>query len=422
MASDRASRNGALLLGFAMLVAAGAGFAFACAGAWIWLGLAALAAAVLAARAGMRLLRRELKIARDQAESFALGDPSTIVNQGELSRLMTRGIERFSAERREAAAQAQFQRALLDRLSTPVLGEAVDGGIVGLNAAGCRLLGAEKLSADDALRRLGEDLIAAFAQSRNGAPPDVVDLPSFAGARRQRVASANIAAATGPLTVIALTDIEGELEAAELAAWRTQARILTHEVMNGLTPVISMAQSAADGADAQTRDTLAILERRAAQLLSFVERYRELSQPLSAQRQGVLVSDILQDAIGDADNHTTVQVEPADLRIALDPALTTRAVANLVKNAREAVAGRADGRVAIRAWLSEEYRLVIDVDDNGDGFSTDAAANLFQPFFSTKQDGMGIGLAIARQVAAAHKGALTMMGSPLGGARLRLVL
>ncbi|MBN8608225.1 MAG: hypothetical protein J0L81_15000 [Caulobacterales bacterium] len=423
MASDRASRNGALLLGGALLAALGAGLAFAQGGVWLWLGLAVLAVALLIARAGARFLLRELNIARDQAESFALGDPSAIVNQGELSRLMTRGIERFSAERREAAAQAQFQRALLDRLSTPVLGQEVDGSIIGLNTAGCRLLGAEKLSADDALTRLGESLRAAFAQSRNGAPPDVVDLPSFAGARRQRVASANISSATGPLTVIALTDIEGELEAAELAAWRTQARILTHEVMNGLTPVISMAQSAAAGANASTREVLSILERRAALLLSFVERYRELSQPLTAQRRSALVADILQDATGAPDDHTTIKIEPADLRAEVDPALATRAIANLVKNAREAIANNASGgHVVIHAWLSDEYRLVIDVNDNGDGFSTEAEANLFQPFFSTKRDGMGIGLAIARQVAAAHKGALTMMRSPLGGARLRLVL
>jgi two-component system sensor kinase FixL len=65
---------------------------------------------------------------------------------------------------------------------------------------------------------------------------------------------------------------------------------------------------------------------------------------------------------------------------------------------------------------------VIDVDDNGSGFSAEAAANLFQPFFTTKQTGMGIGLALARQIALAHKGSLSMTPSPLGGARLRLVL
>jgi two-component system C4-dicarboxylate transport sensor histidine kinase DctB len=134
------------------------------------------------------------------------------------------------------------------------------------------------------------------------------------------------------------------------------------------------------------------------------------------------VSDLLHDAAGSAVAGANVKIEPADLRADIDPALATRAIANLIKNAREAVAGSPSGQVAIHAWLSDDYRLVIDVDDNGEGFSAEAENNLFQPFFSTKNDGMGIGLAVTRQVASAHKGALSMMRSPLGGARLRLLL
>lgn len=420
MGSDPAFRTGAALVVGAVAATLAAGFCLASGDLWFGCGLIAIAAAAL--WRGLALMRRELSLALDQAEAFAHGDPSSTANQGRLSRLIARGVERFSADRREASAQSQFQRALLDRLSTPVLGQRADGGVIGLNAAGGRLLGAEELNIDTARALLGDAILTAFERTRQGAPPDVIDLPALSGIRRQRVAGANTTSPRGPLAVIALADIESELEAAELLAWRTQARILTHEVMNGLTPVISMAQSAAAAnTDSSARETLAVLERRATQLLSFVERYRELAQPLTARRRTTDIRDVLQDAVGDMEN-VEMSVTPHDLRADIDPALATRAIANLLKNAREALTGREAPRLAAHAWLSDDYKLVIDVDDNGSGFSAEAAANLFQPFFTTKQTGMGIGLALARQIALAHKGSLSMTPSPLGGARLRLVL
>lgn len=422
MASDPAFRTGAMLIagGVAMTLAAGLGIASG--GLWPWAGAIALIAAALLLWRGARLMRRELMLALDQAEAFAHGDPSAIINQGPLSRLITRGIERFSADRRDAVAQARFQRALLDRLSTPVLGQCTDHGVIALNAAGGRLLGAEEITLEEARTRLGEGIVGAFEQARRGASPGIIELPALSGNRRHRVVGANTLSDKGPLAVIALTDIESDLEAAELLAWRTQARILTHEVMNGLTPVISMAQSAAEtNTDATARESLSVLERRATQLLSFVERYRELAQPLSAHRRTTAVLDVLHDAVGDLGD-VQISVTPHDLRADIDPALATRAVANLIKNAREALATRDGAQITAHAWRSADNELVIDIDDNGEGFSGDATANLFQPFFTTKMTGMGIGLALARQIALAHKGSLSMTPSPLGGARLRLVL
>lgn len=423
MGSDPDLRAGVSLGAMAIIFASLSGYGLATGGVWLWASVAGIALSVFFTAQGLRLARRELAIALDQAESFALGDPSIIVNRGALSQWMTRGIERFSAERRDAVAQAQFQRAILDRLPTPVVGLQADSTIIALNAAANCLLGSPKLSAVNAQNLLGGDLVAAFDGARNGVPPETAKISSLSGMRRHRLASAQIATPGGPLIVVALTDIEAELEGAELSAWRTQARILTHEVMNGLTPVISLAQSAASApVNEATRDTLAVLERRASHLFSFVERYREVAHPLNAELRATSIAELLADAVGAAASNTEVVVEPSGMSAHLDPALATRAIANLVKNAREAIAHDRDGKVRVHAWRAEDSRLVIDVDDNGPGFTDDATANLYQPFFTTKADGMGIGLAVTRQVALAHKGTLSLMPSPLGGARLRVVL
>lgn len=109
-------------------------------------------------------------------------------------------------------------------------------------------------------------------------------------------------------------------------------------------------------------------------------------------------------------------------QIRADEDLLDQALINLIQNAADALTGIDDPRITVRAWLNERGRAIIEVEDNGPGVSTEIADRIFLPFFSTKQEGSGIGLALTRQIVMVHGGALVLMPDRERGACFRLTL
>ncbi|GEM_PF-1238261 len=379
-------------------------------------GIAAIALATCLWR-GWQALRRDAVEGLDIARAFAAGDSTTSAGRGTLAHLLGKGVERHAFDRLHAEAESRLLRTILDQLPNPVLGRLPDGAVRGFNAPARRLLGADMVSAANAIERLGATLAARFA---GGEASEIVvaDLPT--GARRVRLARARIAGQNVPIALLAIMDIEAELDRAEMRAWRDQARILTHEVMNGLTPVISLAQSAAAMADGDSAQALRRLERRAAGLFEFVQRYRAAVQPIAIARRRVLVRDLLEDAAADGQPAAQIIVEPVDLTAEVDPALLGGALANLVRNARDALVNTKDPTLTLRAHRIAAGDLAIDVIDNGPGVDAQLGEDIFQPLFTTKRDGLGVGLAIARQAVSAHGGVLDWVAPAERGVTFRI--
>jgi C4-dicarboxylate-specific signal transduction histidine kinase len=207
----------------------------------------------------------------------------------------------------------------------------------------------------------------------------------------------------------ALAPIESELETETLAAWRQLVQVLTHEIMNSLTPIASLAASAPALLQAGERDeleaALATLARRAAHLQAFVERYRSVSQPLSATLADVELEPLLQGvqrliapAWATAGGTVEVTVEPPTLALRTDAAQLEQVLINLAQNALQACAGRPAPQLRIEAGLSRGARLRLCISDNGPGVAPGLEGRIFTPFFSTRADGSGLGLAVVRQL------------------------
>jgi two-component system nitrogen regulation sensor histidine kinase NtrY len=244
----------------------------------------------------------------------------------------------------------------------------------------------------------------------------------------------------GLVRVLAVQPIQGELNAVEIAAQSDLIRVLTHEIMNSMTPVTSLAHSAAsliaeadrggDPAIADARAAVETLARRADGVMSFVESYRQISRTPEVRRRLFEAAawarelESLFRASNASDGVSlALTVAPETLTIDMDPDLMCQVLLNLLKNGAEAARGHADQP---SLWLSfksfSRGRVRIDLGDNGPGVPGDLRQDVFLPFFTTKASGSGVGLSLARQVVLAHRGSIAILDRDGGGALFRIVI
>ena len=212
-------------------------------------------------------------------------------------------------------------------------------------------------------------------------------------------------------TLLTLQSIEKQLAAQEVKAHQQLVKVLTHEVANSITPMVSLTQSAqnisakmlqgdVEGSD-DLAEALATITRRGQHLTHFIQSFKALSEPVNARLstqtlrpQITLVLRLLQDEF----EGINVEVDIAEtLEINLDPSLFEHVLINLLKNASEATAEQHQRRVQLCAQRIDE-QVCLDIIDNGSGVNEHAATSIFVPFFTTKSGGTGIGLPLARSL------------------------
>lgn len=196
--------------------------------------------------------------------------------------------------------------------------------------------------------------------------------------------------------IIGFNDIRGELANKETESWVKLIRVLTHEIMNTLTPIISLSQTLLPKAKGEEREGLEVIHRTSSELIGFVENYRKFTHLPQPQPKIFYAKPFLERMIKLSGRHVNLSVEPADLLIYTDEGLLSRVVTNLLKNAMQATPD--DGRLLIRAYTGESDKIIIEIADNGSKIDAETAEHIFVPFFTTKQDGSGIGLSISRQI------------------------
>jgi len=315
-------------------------------------------------------------------------------------------------------------QAFLDQAPTPLVTMQSDGALNAVNRAARRLFKTDGTVADPA-DVLGAAVAGATPEARKTVRLTAGGLP-----RTYAISVTDVSSAGGSMRLAALTDIQAELQAAEAAALKALLHVLSHEIMNTLTPLVSLAQSATELLEEEgpeparlARESVAVIARRADGLHRFVEAYRELARLPEPRPRPVSLTAILEEAgrlfTG---RWTTVPlvIEPPrpDVIIRLDPDLTAQALLNLLANAAEAaLAGRCDPPKVRLSGRAAGDGAAITVTDNGPGVAADVQAEIFQPFFTTRSEGSGIGLSVARQAIVSQGGQLVLApGEPGRGA------
>jgi signal transduction histidine kinase len=234
---------------------------------------------------------------------------------------------------------------------------------------------------------------------------------------------------------VTVQPVLGLLNAVEAAVQTDLVRVLTHEILNSLTPVTSLAETAAnllEGSDlggdhriADARAAVGALARRAAGLSHFIEAYRAVARAPEVEKREFLARSWAEELVRLFDPKATgvsvaLEVEPADLVLNADPDLLAQVVINLLRNAAQAMAGHtASPSILVRIMLRGDLSL-IEVEDNGPGVPIGLRQDIFLPFFTTRKQGSGVGLNLARQITLAHGGAIEVAEGKEGGALIRL--
>lgn len=344
-----------------------------------------------------------------------------------LARAADLAADRLRRSREDRQREIEYLKALLDTVPAALLVLEPDGSVVLANRAAFALAGREA-------RRLADiPALAGAAEAILALPPGARAMLPVADDRKMFVSVSQLStAAVGTLRLAALQPVAGGLDVVEQAAWRDLMRVLAHEMMNSLTPIASLSQSVAarlsSDADPEALAALEVIARRAGNLMAFVDRYRAVAdtpRPVPAPvRLDAFARDIarlMAGSLAPARAELEVRVEPADLTIEADRGLLEQAVINLVKNALDATAGCPSPQIAL-SCRRQEGRVTIAVADNGEGVPPERMETIFVPFYTSRTGGSGIGLSLARQIALAHGGRLTVAANAPSGALFELSL
>jgi two-component system, NtrC family, nitrogen regulation sensor histidine kinase NtrY len=368
---------------------------------------------LLFAAIAIALLFRLLTETRHFASAFVLAAAAALllVDMVRVA-LRSREVDRVSPaiEERARAQQLDQALALLDAVTVALFALGPDGRIRFANRA-ARALAGEVARLEDALDRpaAAEILALPVGGRRIVALSDGRSMLVWVGA----VATPD----GGPQRLVSLQAVAGELDAVQVGAWHAMTRVLAHEMMNALTPVASLAESVARMTGGDTRPAVSgaadTIARQSRHLIDFVERYRaiaDLPAPAFAPLDLVtFLADI--EALGRAQVRGRGIVFSAALPVAAvpvkaDAGLLRQALLNLLRNAGDAVAGAGGGAIRFACAVTRgELRFAVH--DDGPGIPPERMEEIFVPFFTTKEGGAGIGLALAHQIALAHGGRLT---------------
>jgi two-component system, NtrC family, nitrogen regulation sensor histidine kinase NtrY len=237
------------------------------------------------------------------------------------------------------------------------------------------------------------------------------------------------------LVILSIQDIKNELDEKELESWMKLIRVLMHEIMNSITPITSLSESLSHiystgghsvlpeevtvKTIATTLQGLNVIKEQGKGLMSFVESYRKLTRVPEPDKKLFKVADlmsrvqILYNSLEKSDRiDLSFSLKDADLEIFADQNLISQVLINLLKNALEANENNSDGKIMIIAGIDNDQHPEICIIDNGPGIPEKNIDEIFVPFFTTRQNGSGIGLSISKQIMRVHGGKLKVRSVP----------
>ena len=211
--------------------------------------------------------------------------------------------------------------------------------------------------------------------------------------------------------IIALSDVSHELSNQEVDSWIKLIRVLTHEIMNTITPVTSLSETLLTRVteDKDLKQGLETIHKTGTELLAFVNNYRRFTHVPQPQPALFYVEPFLERMAMLCNHEVEISVSPKDLLAYADESLLSHVVTNLLKNAVEAFREKEKlSFIRLQAYANAQESIIIDVSNNAGLIPDDVASHIFIPFFTTKPEGSGIGLSLSRQIMRVSGGSLSL--------------
>ena len=361
----------------------------------------------------------------------------------ELGKTFNDILDRLHAKGADQETEVRRFSAMIDHIPVPLITLHGDDSISLQNNAARRLFGSAHVTKLADLNQFG----SSFHEAVEGLVPGDRELVTFIaeGIEHQLTLAATENVVAGEsYRLISLQDIQSELDVNQEQAWQDLVRVLTHEIMNSITPVTSLATTAVDvvndirskaGQDSPITDDLSDLHdaittiaKRSDNLMRFVDSYRQLDRMAPPEKKRTSIAETFE-SVGrlaaaewsDSDKWLSMLVEPTGLDVMADRVLLEQVLINLLRNAWQSTKDLQQPEVLVCGRLSHHGAVVIEVSDNGAGVPEDMRRKIFVPFFTTRKDeGSGVGLALARQVMVAHGGSIRVVQNDGGGAKFIL--
>ncbi len=322
--------------------------------------------------------------------------------------------------------QKYFQYTL-ENIGTGIISFDKEGKVELFNKAAKKILGIEKLSNIKELNQIGCDFpCLEIGQTK------LIKINTHLDQQLILVKSTAIKIGKKELRLISMQDIKTQLEESELEAWQKLIRVLTHEIMNSVTPIKSLTYSMQKMVSSIEPDPdktnkilkgLAAIEKRSKGLLDFVESYKNLTQipkltygRIEIKKLISTVLSLLNEEINKEDIKVISANIPDDISVVADEKLISQVIINLMKNSIIALKNKDDKVLEIGSGVDENNKVYIQVSDNGDGISPEIIDQIFVPFYSTREGGSGIGLSFARQIMVMHNGRIEVKSKEGNGA------
>ncbi|WP_421986527.1 sensor histidine kinase [Roseivirga sp.] len=358
----------------------------------------------------------------------------------ELQEAFVEIIEAFKKVSVEKEAQFRFLKVIVDNIKVGVIAIKEEYSVELMNEGAQEML---KISTPNYWKQF-EQLLPHFAQEiehMDDGEKQLIEL-SIKDERLQVSAQVNRLKILGyRYTIVTFQDIKSEIEQKEIEAWHKLIRVLTHEIMNSVTPVTSLTETMLMLTEKEgvplplseiTEETLEDLrfsmktiQKRSEGLLHFVDDYRRLTRIKALELEEVKVKGVLEEIamlLKSEAEKSAVAITiscPEFLIINMDRKLIEQVLINLITNARHALETTENGVIEIRA-REDGTSQMIEVIDNGTGIDIDKQEEIFVPFYSTKEQGSGIGLSLSKQIMKKHKGDLTVKSESGAGSTFRL--
>ncbi len=340
-------------------------------------------------------------------------------------------IDSLKKARSEKDAKYQYLKTIVQHVGIGIITFNREGEVQIVNTAAKRLFRINHIKNVNELRKISEALVDSFLKLRTGGR-DLIKIIHSDETIQLAVFAIELTLQDEEFKLVSVQNIQSELEENEMEAWQKLVRVLTHEIMNSVTPISSLANTVEEDLNHQlgqntetcemTREDLEDLhlaiktiQKRSDGLIRFVTDFRSLTHIPKIQFGDVAVKDLFEhiDLLmrHEIDEHQIrfdKKVDPESLNIKIDRELVEQVLINLIKNAIQALDDQSDRQISLYAFKKDPKHVFISVKDNGPGIDEEAQAKIFIPFFTTKKNGSGIGLSLSKQIMRQHLGSISV--------------
>jgi len=348
----------------------------------------------------------------------------------ELNRAFNDVISDFQKVRSEKEEHFHYLQSIVQNIDVAIIAYRKDGTVEMINKSAKQLFQIHSLKNIKGLEQLSQELVNTLLNISPG-ENTLVKVQDQDDILQLAIYSTEFKVKEKLIILATINNIQSVLEEQETEAWQKLIRVLTHEIMNSITPIASlsstldiMLKSITNGGNiredmnpdtvSEIQQALQTINKRSTGLLHFVNTYRNLTRIPKPNFKIFPVRDLykniyllMEEELADNKINFITTIEPENIKVSADEQLVEQVIINLVRNSIHALENRQDPTIELKSYYNKRGRVTMQVSDNGTGILPEVLDKIFIPFFTTKQSGSGIGLSLSRQILRLHNGTIS---------------